>query len=180
MDILIHAEIPKSGERNSFQKIIYSNVNINRILKLPSRLEILSRKKRKSTRNLRDLYMIDFKKLSNVNINRVLKLPSRLEILSRKKKKIYEKSTRSVHDRSRRRNREASPSDAGRRNAMGSRKEQGEGQAKIRAKRRFGYISLSDNWRISVARSRDNEGLERGLDVPTGAFCSSSLLFTHP
>lgn len=51
---------------------------------------------------------------------------------------------------------------------------------KIRAKRRFSYISLSDNWRISVARSRDNEGLERGLDVPTGAFCSSSLLFTHP
>ena len=40
-----------------FKKL--SNVNINRILKLPSRLEILSRKKRKSTRNLRDLYMID-------------------------------------------------------------------------------------------------------------------------
>lgn len=54
------------------------------------------------------------------------------------------------------------------------------GRWKIRAKRRFSYISLSDNWRISVARSRDNEGLERGLDVPTGAFCSSSLLFTHP
>ena len=68
MDILIHAEIPKSGERNSFQKIIYSNVNINRILKLPSRLEILSRKKRKEQRSIHDR---SFQKIiySNVNIN---------------------------------------------------------------------------------------------------------------
>lgn len=118
-----------------------------------------------------------------------------LQVLFPKKKKTDPQNIRSFRqrenvissircggDRSRRWNREASvePINANRRTAMG-RNEKGK-RSKISPKRRFSYIYilLSDNWRISVARSRDNEGLERGLDVPTGAFCSSSLLFTHP